>query len=372
MFRSFLYAHRPEGRQSQFDRFTCISFAVLFLERLKEQLQRHPKRIVFPEGADPRIIQAARQFVTSQLGVPILLGDRRVIKDRAQQLNINLDRIRLVEPSRTDELDLYVERLRDIPHFAQFADDAKRERLLDTNTYAAMMVANGQADGVVSGATTMASSALRPLIRILPKQPHVSTVSSLLILDVKVDEEERRLLFLADSAVIPDPTSRQLMDIALTTACLHQHLTNEVPRIAMLSYTTHAQEARDPRVVKMQEATELARAKIAELRLPFHVEGELQADAALDSFTARIKGLSGQVSGNANVLIFPDLLASNIASKMVQCLAGCRSYGQILTGFVRPAAEISRSASAHDILGTAVIVAAQAVDHRLLFSDSRP
>lgn len=343
-----------------------------FLENLKETLRRHPKRIVFPEGADPRIIQAARQFVTNKLGVPILLGDRRVIKEHARQLNINLDRIRLIEPSRTDEVEMYMERLLEIEHFRQYKQEELRQKALDTNHYAALMVANGQADGVVSGATTLASSALRPLIRILPKQDHVDTVSSLLILDVNVnaDEEERRVLFLADSAVIPEPNSSQLRDIAITTALLRYHLINENSKIALLSYTTHSKNSKDARILKMKEATILATEKIKELKLDFDIEGEMQVDAALDPFTAKIKGLTGSVAGDANVLIFPDLFASNIASKMIQCLGSCRSYGQILTGFSRPAAEISRSSSSHDILGTAVIVAVQAVDRRLLFNDS--
>jgi phosphate acetyltransferase len=361
----------PLGRTNKFHHFRPIVSIVAFLERLKDQLRRHPKRIVFPEGADPRIIQAARQFVTNQLGVPILLGDRSFIKERASQLNINLERIRLVEPERTDELELYCERMAEIPFFGEMERELRREHLLDANYYAAMMVANGQADGVVSGATTLASSALRPLIRVLPRQEHVKTVSSLLILDVKVEEEDPRLLFLADSAVIPEPSAKQLADIAVTTASLRRHLTNERSKIAMLSFTTDAENSKDARVQKMREATHLARKLIGDLALGFTIEGEMQADAALDAFTARIKGLKGEVAGDANVLIFPDLMASNIASKMVQCLVGCRSYGQILTGFARPAAEISRSASAHDILGTAVIVAAQAVDRRLLFSDSR-
>ena len=205
----------------------------------------------------------------------------------------------------------------------------------------------------------------------LRKQEHVNTVSSLLILDVQLDEDERKVLFLSDSAVIPEPNAAQLCDIAITTALLRYHLTNEDSRIAMLSYTSHAAEAKRPGVAKMQEATRLAEAKIRDLNLRFKIEGEIQADAALDPFTARIKGLEdSEVAGFANVLVFPDLFASNIASKMVQCLASCRSYGQILTGFSRPAAEISRSSSAHDILGTAVIVAAQAVDRRLLFGES--
>jgi phosphate acetyltransferase len=343
---------------------------VSLLDHLKEKLRRHPKRIVFPEGADPRIIQAARQFVTHQLGVPILLGDRGLIKERAQQLNINLDRIRLVEPERTEEASLYAERMATMEVFRDLPPEALRALALDTNHYAAMMVANGQADGVVSGATSMASSALRPLIRILPRKEHVDTISSLLILDVDAGEDERRVLFLADSAVIPEPNAHQLCDIAVTTALLRAHLTNQTSRVALLSYTTHADAPRDPRVVKMQQATALLRERIAAQGLRFDLDGEMQADAALDPFTARIKGVSGAVAGEANVLIFPDLLSSNIASKMVQCLANCRSYGQILTGFARPAAEISRSSSAHDILGTAVIVAAQAVDRRLLYSES--
>jgi phosphate acetyltransferase len=347
---------------------------VSLLENLIEKLKRHPKRIVFPEGSDPRIIQAARQFVTNRLGVPVLLGDRRVIKERAKQLNINLDHIRLVEPSRTDEVDLYIERLLEIERFRQFNMDELRQIVLDTNHYAALMVANGQADGVVSGATTLASSALRPLIRILPKQPYVKTVSSLLILDINVnaEEEERRVLFLADSAVIPDPDANQLADIAITTASLRDHLTNEKSKIALLSYTTHSENPKDQRVLKMKEATRLATNKIQELNLDFDIDGEIQADAALDHFTAKIKGITGDVAGDANVLIFPDLFASNIATKMIKCLGSCRTYGQILTGFNRPAAEISRSSSAHDILGTAVIVAAQAVDRRLLYSESYP
>lgn len=337
------------------------------LENLQNQLRRHPKRIVFPEGADPRIIQAARQFVTHQLGIPVLLGDRSVIKERAMKLNINLDHIRLIEPERTDELELYVERLSAISHFSDLSRAQLRDIALDKNAYAALMVANGQADGLVSGATTTASSALRPMLRIIPRQDHVSTVSSLLILDIPMEENERRVLALADSAVIPDPSADQLSDIAITTALLRYHLTNEVSKVAMLSYTTHSEHVHHPAVRKMREATAKVKNRIRELDLPILVEGEIQADAALDPFSARIKQLSGDVAGDANVLIFPDLVSSNIASKMVQFLSTCRSYGQILTGFNRPAAEISRSASAHDILGTAVIVAAQAVDRRLLF-----
>ncbi len=345
--------------------------SVTFLDSLKTKLQRHPKRIVFPEGGDPRIIQASRQIVTQELGVPILLGDRAEIKKRALQLNINLQGMRIIEPVRTDEAQEYAELLANYRHFSESSREERQKVVLDTNYYAALMVANGHADGVVSGATSSASSALRPLIRILPKQEGFNTISSLLILDVAADEDERRVLFLADTAVIPDPRADQLSDIAITTAKLSYHLTNEKPKIAFLSYTTHSETSQSSTVAKLKEATEITKAKLHTLPLEIALDGEIQADAALDPFTARIKNVPSEVAGHANVLIFPDLFSSNIASKMVQFLASCRSYGQILTGFDKPAAEISRSASAHDILGTAVIVAAQAIDMHLLFEDMK-
>jgi len=344
-------------------------YPMSLISRLSARLQNHPKRIVFPEGADPRVIQAARQFATKKLGVPILIGDRQRIKVNAARLNIRLDDIRIIEPERSDELKGYIEKLESIQRYGNTnLQGDPRELVLNPNYFACLMVATSAADALISGATTHAASGLRTILQTLPRQPGVETVSSMQILE----SEEAKfgcdgVLFLADCGVIPDPTAEQLADIAITTAGLAGHLTNTVPKVAMLAYSTHSANPRQASVKKVQSATELARRKARELGIPCDIDGEMQADAALNPFAAESKEVSGTVAGKACVLIFPDLNSGNIASKMAQHIADIPAYGQILTGLERPAAEISRGASAHDIFGTAVIVAAQAVDKSYLY-----
>jgi phosphate acetyltransferase len=242
-----------------------------------------------------------------------------------------------------------------------------REALRDNNCFATMMLSAGQVDALVGGATVSASSALRPLFQIIPRLEHVRTASSLMILDW--DEEKFGLdgsLFLADCGVIPDPTAEQLADIAVATAMIAHHLTNALPRVALLSYSSKS-TVTHPAVVKVRTATELARAKAQAAALPMEIDGELQVDAALDPHVAEAKQVAGAVAGRANVLIFPDLASANIGFKLVQVLAGANTFGQIITGLSRPAAEISRGASAHDVFGAAAVVGCQAIDQRLLY-----
>jgi phosphate acetyltransferase len=338
------------------------------IAKLAERLKRHPKRVVFPEGADPRILQAARKFATRGLGVPVLLGDRALIKSNAEKLNISLENIRIIEPRRSSEWDNFVSKFQGLRRFKNMNDKEAADYLDNTNYFATLMLATSQVDAIVSGATTKASSSLRPLLQIISRQPNVSNMSSLNIFDLEDPETGKdRELFLADCAVIPDPTSEQLCDIAITTAALSYHLTNIKPRVALLSYSSKSNSSKNPTVAKMKAATELARKKALELGLPMEIDGELQVDAALDPVIAETKSIEGPVAGRANVLIFPDLHSANIASKLVHFLTRARNYGPILTGLNKPAAEISRGATASDIFGTAVMVASQAIDHKLLY-----
>lgn len=335
--------------------------------KLTEKLQRHPKRVVFPEGADPRILQAARQWVTRRMGAPILLGDRAEIKAAAVRLDINLQGMRLIDPARSEDLERFAARLREIRRDKGLTLEEARVAVRDPNTFATLMLEAAQADALVAGATVSASSALRPLFQIIPRLEHVQTVSSLMILDF----DEKKIgsggsIFLADCGVIPDPTAEQLCDIAISTAMIARHLTNETPRVAMLSYATHSQSTQ-PTLVKVRQATALARAKAAAAELEMEIDGEIQVDAALDALTAETKKVSGPVAGRANVLVFPDLNSGNIAFKLVQLLAGANAFGQILTGLSKPAAEISRGSSAHDVFGAAAVVGCQAIDRRLLY-----
>ena len=338
------------------------------ISKLSERLERHPKRVVFPEGSDPRILQAARKFASRKLGIPVLLGDRAEIKANAQQLDISLDHIRIIEPARSDDFDDFVTRFQGLRRFKGLDEKEAAEYVRDTNYFATLMLATAQADALVSGATSSASSALRPLLQIIPLHEQVKTMSSLNIFDLEDAETGRdRELFLADCAVIPDPDSQRLCDIAITTAALSYHLTNVKPRVALLSFTSKSKSSKNATVLKMKAATVLARQKAHELRIPMEIDGELQLDAALDTVVAKTKKIESPVAGQANVLIFPDLHASNIASKFIDYLTRARNYGPILTGLTRPAAEISRGANASDIFGTAVMVASQAIEHKLLY-----
>jgi phosphate acetyltransferase len=336
------------------------------LPKLVERLQRHPKRIVFPEGADPRILQAARQWVTRRMGAPILLGERARIKEAAAQLDVTLTGMRLIEPVRSEDFDAFSTQFETLRRDKGLRPGEARAVMQDCNYFATMMLAAGQVDALVGGATVSASSALRPLFQIIPRLEHVTTASSLMILDW--DEQKVGFdgsLFLADCSVIPEPTAEQLADIAITTAMIAYHLTNELPRVAMLSYASKS-GSDHPAIVKIRTATELARAKAASAALPLEIDGELQVDAALDPHVAMTKKVAGGVAGRANVLIFPDLTSANIGFKLVQVLAGANTFGQIITGLSRPAAEISRGASAHDVFGAAAVVGCQAIDRRLL------
>ena len=338
------------------------------ISKLTVRLKRHPKRVVFPEGRDPRILQAARKFASNSLGIPILLGDRAKIKANAEKLDINLEHIRIIEPRRSDEWGNFVKKFQGLRRFKNLKDKDIEQYLDDTNYFATMMLATSQADAIVSGATSSASSALRPLLQIVPHLPEVNTVSSLNIFDLEdLETGKDRELFLADCAVVPNPTSEQLADIAVTTAALRYHLTNKKPYVALLSYSSKSVTSKDPTVAKMKAATKMARNKARELGIPMEIDGELQVDAALDPITAKTKKIDSPVAGHANVLIFPDLHSANIASKLVDTLTRARNYGPILTGLAKPAAEISRGASAGDIFGAAVMVASQAIDHKLLY-----
>lgn len=309
-------------------------------------------------------------MVTRGMGVPVLLGERAQIKSVAQRLDLSLEGMRLLEPERADAFEDFVAGFVEMRRDKGVTPDAARATMRANSYFATMMLARGEVDALISGATATASSALRPLFQIIPRQTGVKTASSLLVIDMEARNVGiDGVLFLADCGVLPEPTVEQLSDIAVTTATLAHHLTQMLPRVAMLSFSTHGSSTHAS-ATRVRAATDLAREKARQLEIPMEIDGELQADAALDPAAAITKGVSGSVAGRANVLIFPDLDAANIGSKLVQILAGANGYGQIITGLSRPAAEISRGASAHDILGAAAIVGCQAIDQRLLIANA--
>lgn len=339
-----------------------------FIGSVIEKLQRHPKRIVFPEGNEPRILQAARQFHSLRLGAPILLGDRTKIKETALALNISLEGIRIINPADSEDLDNFSHRFEILRRYKGMKSFEARDAMLQPNYFGAMMVAMHQADGFVSGASNQnVGTVLRPLFQIIKVAPQTTTASSCLVMEVEDSHYgQNGVLFMADCGVIPEPTAEQLADIAVSTAQLARHLLGVIPRVALLSFSTKG-SSRHASIHRIQAAMALAEKRAAEKGLDAVFDGELQVDTALIPEIARVKAPDGRITGNANVLIFPDLNSGNIASKLVRHIARANAYGQILLGLDRPAADVSRGSNAHDILGVAAIVGVQAVDYHLLY-----
>lgn len=341
-----------------------------FIGSVIDKLQRHPKRVVFPEGTEPRVLQAARQFYSLRLGAPILLGDRTKIKAAAAELNVSLEGVRIINPEESEDLESFARRFELLRRFKGIREREAREAMMNPNYYGAMMVAMHQADGFISGASEITGSTLRPLFQIIKVAPQAATASSCMIMEVEDTRfGEGGVMFMADCGVIPEPTVEQLSDIAVSTAQLAHKLLNIRPRVALLSYSTKG-SATHASIGRVQAATALARQKAEQKRFEADFDGELQVDAALVPEIAIRKLPDSKVAGRANVLVFPDLNSGNIASKLVQHVARANAYGQILLGLDRPAADVSRGSNAHDILGVAAIVGLQSIAYSELYPEA--
>jgi phosphate acetyltransferase len=338
-----------------------------FIESIYEKLRRHPKRILFPEGKDPRILHAAREFIDRKLGVTILLGKREEIEAVAQSEGVDLTRMMLIDPETASDLPLFVRRLETLNRYKGIKNQEAEKILKNPNYFGAMMLQNGQCDGLVAGAGQYSGNILRPLFQLIKPLPHIKTVSSCMILDIPESPfGDEGVLFFADAGVIPKPTVDQLADIALETAWLRRQLTGKMPRVAFLSYSTKG-SAQTEDTGKIVAAVALARQKMEQHHLEAKLDGELQVDAALIPEIAELKAKTSEVAGKADVLIFPDLNSGNISAKLVQLLSGATAYGQILLGLSKPAAELSRGAHVSDIVGVSALVALQAIEYRKLY-----
>jgi phosphate acetyltransferase len=341
--------------------------AMRFIGSVIDKLQRHPKRVVFPEGTEPRVLQAARQFYSLRLGVPILLGDRTKVKAAAERLNVPLEGVRIINPEESEDLEPFTRRFELLRRVKGIREKEAREAMLKPNYFGAMMVAMHQADGLISGTNESSGGVLRPLFQIIKVAPQATTASSCMVMEVEDTRfGHQGVMLMGDCGVIPDPTVEQLADIAVSTALLAKQLLGIRPKVAMLSYSTKGSATHES-IGKVQAATGLARQKAEQQKLDADFDGELQVDAALIPEIAARKLPESPVAGNANVLIFPDLNSGNIASKLIQHVARANAYGQILLGLDRPAADVSRGANAHDILGVAAIVGLQSIAYNELY-----
>lgn len=340
-----------------------------FIESVYEKLKRHPKRIVFPEGDDPRVLRAAQTFYEHRLGIPVLLGKREAIERAALKEKVNLDHVAVINPETSTELPLFCQRLEKLARYRQWDVPDSRSLLLHPNYFAAMMLQYGLVDGLVGGVNSYGGSLLRPLLQLVKRFPHADVIASSMIVEMPDSKYgDDGVLFFADCGVVPEPTTTQLGSIAVQTGMLARQVFGQRPRVALLSFSTKG-SAKTPATERVAAATVVARELATQLRIEMAIDGELQADTALLPELAERKKVGGLVAGRANVLIFPDLNAGNIAVKLVQHLAGARVYGQILLGLTRPAAELSRGVESEDIAAVAALVGLQAVEYRKLFPE---
>jgi phosphate acetyltransferase len=323
------------------------------IEAIRRIAMVRPQRLVLAEAADDRVVRAADRLARERLAAVTLIGDPEQIRATARRADLALTAVTRVDPAQADEIDRTAAALAAARgERLNAADRATLSR--DPLFQAATRVREGRADCLVAGASRTTADVLRAALWLIGLQPGVKTLTSffLMVVPARSGVEERVLLF-ADCGVVPDPTAEQLGEIACLTADHYARLVRGVPHTAFLSFSTRG-SADHPRVQKVRQALELARARRPDL----HFDGELQLDAAIDPAVARRKAPDSVVAGHANVLVFPDLDAGNIGYKLVQRLAGAQAYGPILMGLARQANDLSRGCSADDVVEVATIACA--------------
>ncbi len=336
-----------------------------FLENLFSKVQRHPKRIVFPEGEDLRVIQAAASFFEEKLGTPILLGDEKIIRELARRARIRLDHVLVLNPATAQDLSLFADKYSQLRHGIR--NEEARQAMKNPIYFGTMMLHEGSVDGFVAGVNTSAASILRPLFQLIQLRGNFRTACSCSV--VKVPQNrlgDEGVLYFADCNVIPNPTVEELADIALAAATLARQIHGIRPRVAMLSFSDKG-SAKHAMTGKIAAATALARQQAEEAGIPAAIDGELHADTALSLAVSDMKNIKSPVAGKANVLIFPDLHAANISIKLLHEIAQTPVYGPVLCGLRKPASDLMRNATADEILVSAAIVALQAIEYRRLY-----
>ncbi len=321
----------------------------LFLHDLVEKARSDRRHIVLPEGSEERILRAVDALVRRRIAEVTLLGEQAEIRDRAEKLNVSLDGVHVVTPSEAERLDEYADAYHRLREHKGVTAEIAREVMQDPTYFGTMMVHQGHADGMVSGSINTTAHTVRPAFEFIKTRPGIDLVSSVFFMCLS-----DRVLVYGDCAVVPNPTARELAQIAVASADTAAAFGIE-PRVAMLSYATGASGTGED-VERVKEATELARA----LRPDLAIDGPLQYDAAVDAGVARTKLPSSSVAGRATVFVFPDLNTGNNTYKAVQRSAGAIAVGPVLQGLRKPVNDLSRGCTVPDIVNTVAITAIQA------------
>jgi malate dehydrogenase (oxaloacetate-decarboxylating)(NADP+) len=309
----------------------------------------NPKRVVFPEGEEPKIIRAARICVEDGIASPILLGNREAIEQKARGMNVPLDEIAIEDPATSPKRDEYAQHMWSKRQRKGMSMDEARRRLFNSNYFGSCMVGRGDADALVSGVNLHYPETIRPALEVIGAHPKAGLVSGMYMLVF-----EKQLVFCADTTVTIDPTAEQLAQIAFSASRIARTMGVE-PRIAMLSFSNFG-SVRHPETEKMARAVTLLRQRDPSLV----VDGEMQADTAFDPEIIERDYPFSTLKEQANVLIFPNLSAGNIAYKLLNHLGGATAIGPILVGMSRPVHVLERGADVQDIVNMAAVAVVDA------------
>ncbi len=322
---------------------------LLFEYGLLDRARGDRKHIVLPEGDDDRILQAAHSLLRREVADLTILGDERVVRARAAELGLDLERATVLSPFDEELRARFAEEYQRLRAHKGITLDQAADTVTDVSYFGTMMVHLGLADGMVSGARHTTAHTIRPSFEIIKTRPEVSVVSSVFLMALA-----DRVLVYGDCAVIPDPTAEQLADIAVSSAATASQFGIE-PRVAMLSYST-GESGSGADVDKVRQATAYVQERAPQLP----VAGPIQYDAAVDAAVAATKMPGSEVAGKATVFIFPDLNTGNNTYKAVQRTAGAVAIGPVLQGLRKPVNDLSRGALVQDIVNTVAITAIQA------------
>jgi phosphate acetyltransferase len=327
------------------------------LDNIKKSAQKHNKRIVLPESLEERTLKAADIILHEKIAQVILTGNPDEIKAEAAKHQLkNLDKAIIVDPKDHEKKDQYIDLLVELRKKKGLTRDEAAKLVEDPLYLATLMIKSGDADGEVAGAENATGDVLRPAFQIVKTKPGISVVSGAFLMILK-DKEfgENGLLVFADCAVHPNPTDKELAEIAVATGATTRAIAGFEPRIAMLSFSTKG-SAKHEMVDKVVSATQIAQ----EMDPSLKIDGELQADAAIIEAIGQKKAPDSEIAGKANVLVFPSLETGNIAYKLVQRLAHAEAVGPVLQGMAAPINDLSRGCSVSDIVNLVAITANQA------------
>lgn len=318
-------------------------------DTLQDQLAGSAKKIVFPEGSDDRILEAASKLAAEGIITPVLVGKREELEQQAADLNSTLNNVEVVNPEDYADFDAMVDSFVERRKGKATVEQA-REMLKDENYFGTMLVYMGKADGLVSGAAHSTADTVRPALQIIKTKPGIKKTSGVFVM---VREEEKYVF--ADCAINIAPNSQDLAEIAVASAETAE-LFDIDPRVAMLSFSTKG-SAKSEETEKVSEAVKIAKDLAPNLVL----DGEFQFDAAFVPSVAQKKAPDSEIQGDANVFVFPSLEAGNIGYKIAQRLGNYDAVGPILQGLNAPVNDLSRGCNADDVYKLAIITAAQAL-----------